>query len=254
MARISFYDHPEVYDLLFSPEPPVLEFYAGQAANAGGPVLELGCGTGKLLVPIAQRGVDITGLDSAPAMLDRARTSAARAGVQVQLLEGDMRQLSLERKFALIFLGSNSLAHLSDLDSLKEFFAAVRGQLAPSGKLIFDVANPDVRTLALLADARRQHEPIAHSEWGDLIVEERSRYDAATQITNLLWQIRYASTGSAQTFALNLRNFFPRELELLLKFCGYDLLERLGDFRGEPFTSLSLHQICVCRPVPHVGT
>jgi SAM-dependent methyltransferase len=167
-------------------------------------------------------------------------------------VQGDMRDFELERQFDLVFVGSNSLAHLSDLASLRRFFAAVRRHLSPNGRLIFDVANPDVRTLALFTlrgDQGRKHDSIHHSQWGELSVEERGTYDAAVQITHFLWYIRSAQSRGAQTFALHLRNFFPCELELLLECCGFVLSERFGDFNGTPFTAESLHQICVCQPV-----
>jgi SAM-dependent methyltransferase len=249
MTRLSFYDHPEIYDLLFAPEAAVIEFYAEHAARAGGPLLELGCGSGGILVPLAQRSLDVTGLDLSAAMLARARAKAERAGVQIPLVQDDMCAAELQQKFELVFVGSNSLAHLSDLGSLRAFFATARNHLSPRGKLIFDVSNPDVRTLALLSDNRRNLDPIQHSEWGELSVEERSTYDAAFQVTHYVWYLRSAQHRSTQTFALHLRNFFPRELELLLEFCGFESLERFGDFNGAPFAAQSPHQICVCRPL-----
>ena len=250
MTRASFYDHAEIYDLLFTPEPAVVEFYAAQAALAAGPVLELGCGTGKLLVPLAQRGLDVTGLDLSPTMLERARVLALHAGIEVPLIHGDMRNFELGRRFDLVFVGSNSLSHLHELASLRAFFNAVRAHLTPRGRLIFDVANPDIRTLALfslLEDEGRKHDPVHHSEWGELSVEERGAYDAAAQIAHYFWQVRSAQSGDGQTFELRLRNFFPCEVELLVERCGFSLLERFGDFHGAPFVAESLHQICVCR-------
>ncbi len=254
MTRLSFYDHAEMYDLLFAPEADVVEFYAQQATRAAGPVLELGCGTGRILVPLAQRGRDVTGLDLSPAMLERAKAHAERAGVRVPLIRGDMRAFELKRRFDLVFVASNSLSHLADLESLRGFFAAARDHLTPRGQLVFDVSNPDVRTLALLADDRRNLDPIYHSQWGELRVEERSSYDAAFQVTHSLWYLHSTQRRGAQTFALHLRNFFPCELVLLLESCGFDLLERFGDFNGAPFAAESLHQICVCRAVSPART
>lgn len=257
MARASFYDHPEIYDLLFTPEPRVVEFYLQQAERAAGPILELGCGSGRLLVPIAQRGLDVMGLDSSPSMLERARDQAQRANLQVPLVQGDMRAFALERKFDLVFIGSNSLSHVPDIPALRSLFAAVYAHLSPRGRLVFDVANPDVRALALYTvlapDERTKHNAIQHSNWGELSVDEHSTYDAATQITQSVWYLYSASRRSAQTFVLNLRSFFPRELELLLESCGFELVERYGDFNGVPFTSESPHQVCVCRPAPDAG-
>ena len=249
MTRASLYDHAEVYDLLFAPDVEVIEFYAEQARRAGGPVLELGCGTGGVLIPIARHGVEATGLDVAPDMLARAAAAARVVGASVRLVEGDMCNFDLQQRFALIFVASNSLSHLADLTSLRRFFRAARRHLAPGARLVFDVSHPDVRALALPGDDRRKHEPVTHSQWGELGVEEQTSYDAATQLTRSLWHLRSVRARRALTFALQLRNFFPCELELLVEANGYALAQRFGDFNGAAFTADSRHQICVCQSV-----
>jgi SAM-dependent methyltransferase len=246
MTRASFYDHPELYDALFAPEPPVVEFYAEQARRVAGPVLEVGCGTGKILIPIAQRGAAVTGLDSSPAMLAQARAHADTAGAPVQLVQADMRDFELGQRFELLFVASNSLAHLSDLGSLRRFFAAARRHLTPQARLVFDVSNPELRSLARPAEERIRHGQVVHSQWGELDVEERSEYDAAAQVTRALWQLRSTGRGSAHPFELRLRSFFPCELQLLLECCGFALVQRFGDFNGAPFSATSPHQVCVC--------
>jgi ubiquinone/menaquinone biosynthesis C-methylase UbiE len=86
-----------------------IPFYMEEAGRAGGPVLELACGTGRLTIPIAQVGVDIGGLDQCPSMLARARAKASAAGIAIPFVESDCRNFSLERKFALIFMAFNSM-------------------------------------------------------------------------------------------------------------------------------------------------
>lgn len=246
MSRASFYEHAELYDLLFAAEPTVVAFYVAQAVGAAGAVLELGCGSGQILVPVAARGVDVTGLDNAPAMLERAQVAADNAGIALRLLQGDMRSFDLRQQFDLIYVASNSLSHLSDPADLASFFACVAAHLSARGRLVFDVCHPDVRELARLGDERHEHEPVVHSAWGELHVEERSRYDAATQVTHSVWHMHSRQRRAARTFALQLRNFFPCELDLWLRCSGFRLLNRLGDFDGAAFSSASPHQICIC--------
>jgi len=246
MIDSSLYDDPELYDLLFGAEPAVVEFYVEQARRAHGPILELACGTGEVLVPVAQAGSDVVGLDAAPAMLARAQRKADAAAVQVQLVQGDMRMFELSRQFARVFVASNSLLHLHELESLRQFFGAVRQHLAPRGQLIFDVANPDIHGLSRAPTERRQLGNITHPDWGVLSLEESSEYDAAVQVTRSRWYVCSAQHRNLRKFSLRLRNLFPRELELLIESCGFALAARFGDFDGSPFTSTSRHQVCVC--------
>ena len=107
------YDDPALYDAIAALSGPAEEFYVEEALRGDGPVLELGCGTGRFLVPIARRAVNITGLDNAPAMLRHAKEKADAASVKVDLVEGDFRDFSLDRKFETIFIATNTLLHLS---------------------------------------------------------------------------------------------------------------------------------------------
>jgi SAM-dependent methyltransferase len=108
---------------------------ARQAATAGQPVLELGCGTGRVTIPIAQAGVEVVGLDNAPAMLEVARPKAAAAGVDVRWLTGDMRNFQLEQRFGLVIIPFRSFLHmLTDADQIS-CLSHVYEHLIPGGRL-----------------------------------------------------------------------------------------------------------------------
>jgi SAM-dependent methyltransferase len=246
MIDSSLYDDPELYDLLFGAEPAVVSFYVEQARRARGPILELACGSGEILVPVAKACAEVVGLDASPTMLARAQQKAAAAAVSVQLIEGDMRTFELKREFGLVLVASNSILHLHELASLQQFFEAVRRHLAPRGLLIFDVANPSVHALSRAPTEHRQLGTIDHSQWGTLSLEESSEYDAAEQVTRSRWYLRSAQHRNLGKFSVRLRNIFPRELELLIESCGFALTQRLGDFDGSAFSATSPHQVCVC--------
>src|SRR5258705_8241998 len=102
------------YDALNSFLVADIPFYVEEARKAGTPALELGCGTGRLTIPIAQSGVEIVGLDLSPSMLAHARTKAEAARLAINFVEGDCRLFDLGRKFALIYMAFNSMQHLHD--------------------------------------------------------------------------------------------------------------------------------------------
>jgi len=250
----SLYDDAALYDRIVSPPAGSLDFFLDVVRAQAGPVLELACGTGRLAIPIAQAVAGdasrpVSGLDLSPAMLDRARRKAADVGASVELVEGDMRRFSLRPQFGTIFVAFNSLLHLTTNDALAECFACVREHLVPGGAFAFDVFNPNVRFLARSPDERTTQTRIADAELGEIHVETTMNYDAATQVNRAAWHLSAPGRPDFLTVPLHLRCLFPQELPLLLAMNGLRLESRYGDFGGEPFTSESPRQVCVCRAV-----
>src|SRR5580765_803820 len=111
MANLSLYDDPILYDHVVRPGP-CEAFYRDLARKTGGPILELACGTGRLTIPLARDGYEIVGLDASPAMLRVTQAKADAEDVEITLAYGDMRSFDLGRRFPLVILCCNSLAHL----------------------------------------------------------------------------------------------------------------------------------------------
>lgn len=245
-----FYSDARLYDRLFPGGDQAVEFYKAEADRQGGRVLELGCGTGNKLIPIAADGHPCTGLDVSPAMLAEAQRKADERGVEVEWGQGDMRAFDLGRTFDLALIPANSLLHLHEAEDLVDCFRAVRRHLAPGGRLIFDVFNPSVRMLAQADGVRRRHEGLSFvdPDRGVVHVEVAETYDAAAQVTRGTW---YFSTDSEADFVvtpLEIRSIFPRELPLLAELGGLRIVERFGDWSRAPFTAGAALQLCICEP------
>ena len=239
------YDHPELYDTLL-PSEEHAAYYTALADRYPGAVLELACGSGQLTVPLARPGRPVAGLDQSRPMLDAARRRAAAAAARIEFVEADMRAFDLGRRFGLIFIGRNSLLHLSTVADFQALFAAVRGHLAPGGLFAFDVFNPDVRLLARPAGERFPVMRVPSGLYGELSVEAAHDYDAATQVNRVTWYISAPGRRDAWVTPLHLRSIFPQELPLLLAAGGFRLLSRAGDLTGAAFTSASPQQVCLC--------
>jgi SAM-dependent methyltransferase len=240
------YHHPALYDALF-PVGAHLPYYAELARQASGDILELACGTGQLTVPLAGAGLRIAGLDLSEPMLSTARERAATAKVSVEYVLGDMRNFSLGRQFALIFIARNSLLHLHSTEDILTAFAMVRRHLAPGGIFAFDIFNPNVR---LLARPSGQRFPVFQKQtesFGELSVEETTDYDPATQVGRGRWYVSTPGNPDAWVLPLDLRNIFPQELPLLLAAGGFHLKSRAEDFVQTPFNSTSRLQVCLCQ-------
>jgi SAM-dependent methyltransferase len=163
MDECPLYTEPDLYDLLFPGAHDAASikderrrerliaserFYVEEARQAGGRVLELGCGTGRLTVLIARAGVEIVGADLFEAMLEAARAKARAAGARAQFVQADMRAFDLPRPFAAILILGNSLLHLLTTEELKQCLGGVRRHLAAGGRLVFDVSKWDLGLLA----------------------------------------------------------------------------------------------------------
>lgn len=141
------YDHVGLYR-----ERADVAFYLEEAGAAGGPVLELGCGTGRVLLPVARAGTEIAGLDASERMLAvcRERLTAEPAAVRerVSLVRGDMAGFELGRAFALVTTPFRSFQHLLTVERQLDCLRCARRHLVPGGRFILDVFNPSLEMLA----------------------------------------------------------------------------------------------------------
>jgi SAM-dependent methyltransferase len=145
---MSTYDpFAEIYDEWAAVMTEDVAFYVELAREADGPIVELGVGTGRVAIPVAREtGRPILGIDSSPAMLDLARKAATDAAVQVELREGDMRELSLDEPAALIYCPFRALLHLPTWADRRQLFERVAASLRPGGRFAWNafVFNPHI--------------------------------------------------------------------------------------------------------------
>ncbi len=241
------YDDPIVYDWEnhdFDPDGP---FFLTLAQQLGGPALEIACGTGRLTIPMAEQGVEITGLDIVPGMLARAKEKAPH--LPIRWVEADARYFNLGMQFRLIFMSSAGMQHFLTRADQEAALACVRAHLAPEGRFVFGVLFPHARNMETCE---------TEQEWfvytNDLDQEVRvtgtDSYNDLSQVhTETAYRRWKDETGQEilQVAPLSLRYFFPQEMDLLLQHNGFEVLERYGDWDRSPLTSESLMMIFVCQ-------
>jgi SAM-dependent methyltransferase len=235
------------YDLQHKGFDEDIPFYLGKARQYGDPVLELACGTGRITIPLAQEGVRMTGLDVSRPMLDRARQKAASERLEVEWINADCRDFELSKKFNLIFLPFNSIAHLHDLESIEACLGCVRKHLTAKGRFVIDIFNP--RLDILIRDAGERYPAGEYPDpdgRGDVVITESNAYDAGAQVNRIKWYFRIGDGGTEFVKDLNMRIFFPQELDALLRYNGFMIEAKYGDFDESPFGSASAKQIPVC--------
>lgn len=248
------YEDPVYYDHAYRRRRSDVRFYADLAEDLGGPVLELGVGTGRVAFELARRGIDVVGVDRMPAMLDRARErldtlrpKAARD--RVALVRGDLRAVRLDRRFPLVLSPFNVFQHLYDRGDLERALATVRRHLRPRGRFAFDVLLPDAYFLSRdPARVYRGPSVLRPTEGRRYHYGESFQYDPVRQIqvTTMFFQGVEDETD-VHVAPLAHRQFYPAELEALLHYNGFEAVERWGDFDRSPLTGSSESQILLCR-------
>jgi SAM-dependent methyltransferase len=232
-----------------------VEFFVGEAVACGGPVLEMGCGTGRVLLPIARAGIEITGLDLSEAMLGRLRSKLAAEPEEVQrrvrLVHGDMCGFDLGRRFALITIPFRPFQHLITVEEQMACLGCARRHLAEGGRLVFDVFNPD---LGKLADPARlaEAEDFAGAKLSDGRTARRTHRFAATHRAeqyNDIEMVYYLTDAEGRTervvHGFPFRTVFRYEMEHLLARCGFRVAQFFGNFDRSPFTDASPQMIFV---------
>jgi SAM-dependent methyltransferase len=210
-------------------------FYRELAVESGGPVLEIGCGTGRVLLPIAEAGVACAGIDSSQAMLDvlRSKSGAER----VRLVRARMQDFALlGGRFALIYSAFRAFQHLYTIEDQLHCLANVRAHLVPGGSFAFDVFNPKLDVVAV--DVQAATEDLRFEDAGDEMVRSVAQTrDRVSQLIHL--DMRYErrraeSVVSIEHARFRLRWFTRFELQHLMARAGFTHVAVYGDFDRSP--------------------
>ena len=221
--------------------------------RCGSPILELGCGTGRLLLPLARRGLRLTGVDSSPAMLRQAQCKLREEGLEkrVTLLEQDMRALRLKDSFNLAFCVLNSFLHLLTLDDQLAALGGVFRCLNPGGLVLLDVFSPDLGRLLEPPGQLTLEKVIVDPETGHNLLKHFSRrVDRGRQLvqtTYIIDDVDPQGEVHRTIYPFDLRYIFRAEMELLLRHAGFEVEAIYGSHDLDEFTGESERMIAVGR-------
>ena len=246
----------EFYDLLYGEDQHDVPFYLDMARKTGGPVCELACGTGRVLLPLAREGFDVTGLDVCQAMLDRLQAKLSRESREtrkrVTLVRGDMREHRFERPFKLVFCAFNSFLHLKATEDQLRCLETVRSYLADDGRLVVSIFAPRYDWLAQKEQVTRQKK--TDPETGrDLFVTNVTKREWRDQTMQACQYVdRIGEDGTVRRLCANfsLCWIFNREMLLLLRLAGYEVEAVYGDYNQRPYDYVSGIQLFVARKQP----
>ncbi|MGZ4714598.1 MAG: class I SAM-dependent DNA methyltransferase [Acidimicrobiia bacterium] len=212
---------------------PAVDFLA-ECAD-GGPVLELGIGTGRLAIPLRRRGIDVCGIERAPAMLEVLRRDPDGAAIEVVV--GDMSTTELGRDFTLVYLARNTIMNLITQDDQVACFRNAAAHLRPGGRFVVEVVVPPWRRLppgqtSLCFDHTPTHVGI-------------DEIDPATQQS--FSHHVFTTDGTTRRFSAPFRYVWPAELDLMARLAGLDRSERWSDWRRNAFSADSVEHVSVWR-------
>lgn len=226
---------------------PDIDFFVEAAQTSGGPVLEVGCGTGRILIPTARAGVDIMGLDLSPHMLQVCRTRLLNEPRAVQsrirLIQADMRNFFLAQTFNLVTIPFRPFQHLTTVEDQLSCLQSIHQHLVDGGRLILDLFNPSLE--ALVRDNLGQEygdEPEFTSPDGRRVVRRHKivSRDYANQINHieLIYDITHPDGREERlVHAFPMRYLFRFEAEHLLGRCGFEVEEVYADYDKSPYGS-----------------
>jgi SAM-dependent methyltransferase len=235
------FDDAALYDLLFTGFDYGIAYYLEQAQHASGPVLDLCCGTGRVLLPLLQAGVDADGVDGFPAMLEAAERKTRAAGFAPRLYPQDMRAFRTERQYALVIIPFNSFIHNLTAADQVATLRTCREHLLPGGKLTFDVFFPGPDYCAQPQDEPELELELTLPETGNrLQAYDLRTLDQVEQIQHSENEIReLAPTGEvigSRRTQTTIRWIYKQEMELLLTLAGFARWELNRAFDAEPLT------------------
>ncbi len=229
-------------------------FYVDLARRSGGPALELGCGTGRVTIPIADAGIDITGLDISPGMLQLAEEKAAcsLSDGKITWVQSDMGEFFLGRKFSLVIAPFRGLQSLMTVPEQISALDAVKKHLTSGGMLAFDMFVPEPSTLVQDRDVPYHLKDVTDAETGvRRVLYQQSEYDNFAQTIHariIIEELDECGVVVQKTYReFSLRYSYRWEIRHLLAWSGFKDVQVYGDFEGSEFDESSGNMVWTAR-------
>ncbi|MDD3599085.1 MAG: class I SAM-dependent methyltransferase [Firmicutes bacterium] len=244
----------EFYDLLHSSYDADVPTYLDLAREYGDPILELGSGSGRLLIPLARAGYRVTGLDCSEDMstLCRQKLEAEDDATRerVTLASGDMRDFDIDTEFNMVLAACNTILHCTTTDDLLAVLTRAREHLGPNGVFVVDFAVPNVLRMLQTSDIEARFEML-HPDRGTRVIDtytvsynfvkQMETYEARIEEWDEDTMVRWSEVSTERAF------YFPREVELALKCAGFDIVKTWKGLRGGPLVETSQDMVYVCK-------
>lgn len=238
------------YDIEHAPFKEDLDMYGNYAELCGGRILELACGSGRVLLPLAREGYEITGIDTSQAMLDIAQRQlqAENLEAHAHLALQDMCKLKLDQKFRLAFIALGSFGHFTTRKQQRSALAAVHAHLSRGSTFIVDISNADARYMENLS-GQMLHQGTWKQEndsfYTHFISPASSTQQHLLELTHFYEQHTQGGPVHRTVVTTHIYLFERTEIELLLEQAGFVIKDIYGDYDFTPYHLESPRMICI---------
>lgn len=241
----AYYD--DQYDSETMDVPDDVDFYVQRAREADGPVLEVGCGTGRVYLELLRAGVDADGIDISAGMLDRLREKAAAEGLDPSVRRADVTDFEPDREYALVTVPFRAFLHLTTLDDQLAALRSIRCALAPDGELALNFFAP---SFDVICERYGEPQSVTVERDGDAyrLVTTTSFADEVEQVAELRTEVYDADGDLLTKQSAGLKLVSKREFELLCRVAGFSSWTVHGGFEGDPLTSVDQEMVWVVEP------
>lgn len=240
---------PLLYHTHHSLHPEDLPFWQDLAAQCGSPILELGCGSGRILLPLAQQGYTVFGLDNDFAMLSFLRKNLTPAiASRVHIFQADLAHLHIEKKFSLIIMPCNTYSTLPS-QVRQASLAVIRQFLQPGGKFVLSMPNPVIFRQLPMRSAAEIEEIFTHPDSGEP-VQVSSAWQRTGQFFTVYWHYDHLlPDGQVQRLSTEVHHHLIQLPEYLEEFTvtGFGSMTIYGDYHRSPYTEDSPQAIIVAQ-------
>lgn len=239
------------YDLWTEDFTEDIDFYLEWAEETGSPILEGMCGTGRILIPLAEEGHEVVGVDRSTAMLDQCTAKISMLDEEVveriDIIHEDVRYFELDREFRLAIVPYNSFLHLLKTEGQEQALKNISSYMTENGVFIMSVFNPDLSR----PEGVVRHTGTKVTDKGEIVSRfESQEFDTPSQRTTIhyFYDIsRQDESVTRVTTSFKLRYLFHREAIDLMKRCGLEVTEVYGDYSRSPFRKESKLMVFVAR-------
>lgn len=239
---------PKIYDGL-NQQKDDIEFYIKWInENKISKVLELCCGTGRITIPCAKAGINISGFDLNTSMLDEARLKAKAANLSISFHQGDMRKISINDKYQMMFIPFNSIHCLYTHSDVSKTLKSIHNHLLDDGFLVIDYFNPNISYISTNQGKEVEIAKYITEDRRNIKIIQTMNYEDNTQINRIKWEY-YVNDQPHSVESLDMRMFYPQELDYYIESNGYKIINKYGDYQMNPFTNGSPIQLLICKKI-----
>lgn len=241
------------YDTIYYDVKGDLQFYLDQSLRVNGKVLELGCGTGRVTIPLAQAGVDVSGIDVSSSMIQKLRGKCLNLGINLDSHVMDMANMELCGTFDLVIIPFRGFQSLLTFNQQVNCLTSIRHLLGSDGRLILDLFVPQPEMFDQNSKVTYLVKEVTHRQHNmSTLVWHRTTFNPynQTMATNLtLETVRDEVVIQVKDLRFNLRYLYPKEAQYLFANCGYIVEHLDGGFKKEPFERTSAEMVWTLKAI-----